>query len=82
MKSTILLLCLMPVLKCHASTEVLDLGTIGIEAKQRGPDVQIIDPNMISRNSAARLLSLQLKEMEKSLLQPVDPPAENHEDKP
>lgn len=55
------------------SQPVLDLGVIGIEGSQRGPELKIIDPKQVTKAVAQQLVGYQLKEIERELLVPEDP---------
>lgn len=54
----------------HAA-QVLDLGKLQVQAKQRGPDIQIVDPLKLSGESAKNIADARLKEIEKELLLPA-----------
>ncbi len=55
-----------------AQDRVLDLGTLGIKATQRGPDIEVIDSNNISMDQANRFLIIQFREIERELLKEID----------
>ncbi len=49
---------------------VLDLGKLQVQANQRGPDIQIVDPLKLSGESAKNILDARLREIESELLTP------------
>ncbi len=52
------------------AAQVLDLGKLQVQAKQRGPDIQIVDPLKLSGQSAKNIADARLREIEKELLVP------------
>lgn len=52
----------------HAG-EVIDLGTLEVRGKARGPEIQLIESNRVSQEAMNRFSRKQLSEMETALLE-------------
>ncbi len=50
--------------------EVIDLGKFEVKGKVRGPEIQLIDPNQMSKDSAGSIVAWQLKKLEEKALVP------------
>lgn len=48
--------------------EVVDLGSLQIQGKMRGPEVQVIDSSRLHRLTAEVLIRWQLQQMEKKAI--------------
>jgi hypothetical protein len=67
---TIALLCLSTIGESHP---VIDLGKVEIQGKLNGPEVELIDSNLLGAQAARRLLRWQLKAIEAELLKSEAP---------
>lgn len=52
----------------ESKKEVIDLGTLEVQGKARGPEVNLIDSNQMGDEALSKLSRMELKKMESQLL--------------